>query len=171
MATHFSRLFWGLVLVILGFSINGFDLLADGVGYLIVAASCRGLAPLSTKFATARTLCFVLGVLWLLGFAVHGDLAILYGLVTMAVNCAMIWQLLGGIGEFAISRQRQDLADRASNRRVAYVATMVGTSLLAFAMQGSSNAGSLAIILVVAMLVLIVMILHLIHRVRVELAT
>lgn len=171
MAIHFSQLFWGLLLVILDFSINGFDLLADGVGYLIVAAGCHGLSPLSTKFATAHTLCFVLGVLWLLDFAVHGEFAILYGLVTMAVNCAMIWQLLGGIGDFAVSRQRQDLADRASNRRVAYVAIMVGTSLLAFAMQGSHNAGPLAIILVVGMLVLIVVILHLIHRVRVELAT
>ena len=171
MAIHFSQLFWGLLLVILDFSINGFDLLVDGVGYLIVAAGCRGLSPLSMKFATARTLCFVLAVAWLLGFAVHGELAVAYGLVTMIVNCAMIWQLLGGIGEFAMLRQRQDLADRAGNRRVAYVAIMVGTSLLAFAMQGSRNADPLAIILVIGMLILIVMILHLIHRVRVELAT
>lgn len=170
MAVHFSQLFWGLLLVILDFSINGFDLLADGVGYLIVAAGCRGLSPLSTKFPDARTLCFVLAALWLLGFAVNGDLAIPYGLVTMVVNCAMIWQLLGGIGEFAMSRHRQDLADRASNRRVAYVAIMVGTSLLAFVMLGSRNAGPIAIILVIGMLFLVAMILHLIHRVKVELA-
>lgn len=171
MAALFSYLFWGLLLVILDFSINGFDLLADGVGYLIVAAGCRGLSQLSTKFATARTLCFVLAVLWLLGFAVHRDLAIPYWLVTMVVNCAMIWQLLGGIGEFAMSRERQDLADRASNRRVAYVAIMVGTSLFDLAMQRSRDAGPIAIVLVIGMLVLIVMILHLIHRVKVELAT
>lgn len=171
MATHFSQLFWGLLLVILDFSINGFDLLADGVGYLIVAAGCRGLSSLSSRFVTAQTLCIVLAVLWLIGFAMHGDIAVAYGLVTMIVNCAMIWQLLGGVGEFALSRQRQDLADRAGNRRVAYVAIMAGTSLLAFSMQGSRNAGPLAIILVLAMLILIVMILHLIHRVKVELAT
>ncbi|HCS53130.1 MAG TPA: hypothetical protein DIW81_16305, partial [Planctomycetaceae bacterium] len=145
MSIHFSQLFWGLLLVILDFSINGIDLLADGVGYLIVAAGCRGLSQLSKKFETARMFCFALGVLWLLGFAVRGDFAILYGLVTMVVNCAMIWRLLGGIGEFAKSRQRQDLADRASNRRVAYVAIMVSTSLLAVAMQGSQNVGPLAI--------------------------
>ncbi len=171
MGLHFSQLFWGLLVVIFDFSINGFDLLPDGVGYLIVAAGCRGLSQYSPKFATAGTLCFVLGALWLLGFAVHGDLAIPFGLVTMIVDCAMIWQLLGGIGEFALSRQRQDLADRASNRRVAYVAIVVSSSLLAFATQGSRNAGPLAIILVIGMLILIVMILHLIHRVKVELAT
>lgn len=171
MAIHFSQIFWGLVLVILDLSINGFDLLADGVGYLIVAAGCRGLSQFSPKFATAGTLCFVLGALWLLGFAVHGDLAIPFGLVTTVVDCAMIWQLLGGIGEFSLSRQRQDLADRASNRRVAYVVIVVSSSLLGSAMQGSQNADPLAIILVIGMLILLVMILHLIHRVKVELAT
>lgn len=171
MATHFSQLFWGLLLVILDFSINGFDLLADGVGYLIVAAGCRGLSSLSRRFVTAQTLCIVLAVLWLIGFAMHRDIAVAYGLVMMVVNCAMIWQLLGGIAEFALSRQRQDLAERAGNRRVAYVAIMAGTSLLAFAVQGSRNAEPLAIILVLAMLILVVMILHLIHRVKVELAT
>lgn len=171
MATHFSQLFWGLLLVILDFSINDFDLLADGIGYLIVAAGCRGLSSLSSRFEAARVLCFVLAALWLVGFAVRGDIVVAYGLVTLVVNCAMIWQLLGGIGEFALSRQAPHLAARAANRRVAYVAIMAGTSVLALAMQGSRNAGALAIILVLAMLVLLVMILHLIHRVKVELAT
>jgi hypothetical protein len=57
MATHFTQLFWGLLLVILDFfMINGFDLLADGVGYLIVAAGCRGLSSLSSRFETAQIL-------------------------------------------------------------------------------------------------------------------
>ncbi|MEK6232204.1 MAG: hypothetical protein N2A42_10150 [Luteolibacter sp.] len=37
MRIHFSQLFWGLLLFILDFSINGIDLFADGIGYLIVA--------------------------------------------------------------------------------------------------------------------------------------
>ena len=171
MAFHFSQLFWGLLLVILDVSINGFDLLADGAGYLIVAAGCRGLASLSNRFVTARTLCFVLAVLWLIGFADRGEISVAYGLVTMVVNCAMIWQLLGGIREFALSRQRQDLAERAQNRRAAYVAIMACTSLIGFVMQGSRNAGPLAIVLVIAALILNVMILHVMHRVTVELAT
>lgn len=171
MATQFSKLFWGLLVIILDFSINGFDLLPDGLGYLVVAAGCRGLLSLSSRFATARTLCFVLALLWLIGFVIPPDIAMVYRLVRMVVNCAMIWQLLGGIREFAHSRQRQDLAERAVNRRVAYVVIMAGTSLLGFAMQGSRNASPLVVILVIAMLTLIVMILHLIHRVKIELAT
>jgi len=37
MRIHFSQLFWGLLLFILDFSINGIDLFADGIGCLIVA--------------------------------------------------------------------------------------------------------------------------------------
>ena len=170
MRTHFSQLFWGLLLVILDFTINGFDLLPDGLGYLVVAAGCGGLSALSPRFSTARSLCFVLAVLWLVGFAIHGEIATLYGFATTLVNCAFIWQLLGGIGEFAMDRGRSDLAGRAHNRRLAYVAIMIGTTLLAFMMNGSRDAGPLVVVLVVSMLILMVMILHLIHRTKVELA-
>ena len=170
MRSHFSQLFWGLLLVILDFNINGFDLLPDGLGYLIVAAGCSGLSMLSPRFSKARTLCFISAALWLIGFAIQGDIAIVYGLATTLVNCAFIWQLLGGIGEFAMDRGRSDLAERAHNRRLAYVAVMIGTTLLAFMINGSRDAGSLVVVLVVSMLILMVMILHLIHRTKVELA-
>jgi len=170
MRSHFSQLFWGLLLVILDFNINGFDLLPDGLGYLIVAAGCSGLSTLSPRFSKARTLCFISAALWLIGFAIQGDIAIVYGLATTLVNCAFIWQLLGGIGEFAMDRGRSDLAERAHNRRLAYVAVMIGTTLLAFMINGSRDAGSLVVVLVVSMLILMVMILHLIHRTKVELA-
>ena len=170
MKGHFSQLFWGLLLVILDFSINGFDLLPDGIGYLIVAAGCGGLSTLSQRFSTARTLCFVLAILWLVGFAIPRDIAALYGLATTLVNCAFIWQLVGGIAEFALDRQRPDLAERAHNRRLAYVVIMIASSLIAIVMSGSRDAGPLIVVLVVSMLVLMVMILHLIHRAKIELA-
>jgi hypothetical protein len=170
MATYFSQLFWGLLLVILDFSINGFDLLADGLGYLIVASGCRGLSTMSSRFSSARTLCFILALFWLIGFAIHGDIAVIYGLATTVINCTMIWQLLGGIADYAMQRRRPDLAQRASNRRLAYVAMMAGTTLFAFAMHGSNDTGPLVVIFVVSTLVLLVMILHLIHRVKTEIA-
>ena len=171
MSTHFSQVFWGLLIVMLDLLINDFDLLADGVGYLLVAIGCGGLSVLSPRFVTARSLCFVLAILWLFSFAVRGDVAVVFGIATTVVHCVMIWQLLGGIVDFAMARQRSDLAERAQNRRIAYVAIMIGTSLLALALQGPRNAGPLVAVLVVSMLVLTVMILHLIHRVTVELAT
>ncbi len=170
MSTHFSQLFWGLLLVILHFKINGFDLLVDGIGYLIVASGCGGLIELSPRFALARTLSFVLAVLWLIGLAIAGDAAIAYGFLVLILSCTFIWQLLGGIAEFAQSRHRLDLADRAHNRRLAYVIVMIAAQLLGIAAQGSRDAAPLAIVLVVAVLTLVVMILHLIHRVKNEIA-
>jgi hypothetical protein len=176
MATHFSQLFWGLLLVTLDFNINGFDVLVDGVGFLIVAAGCGGLSSLSPRFETTRTLCVVMALLWLIGLAVHGDIAVPFSLARMTVNCAMFWQLLGGLGEFALSRERSDLADRAGNLRLVYVVMMIGSSLFVLAMTDSriidsQNAGTFAMALIVSMLILMATILHLIHCVKVELAT
>ena len=169
MRTHFSQMFWGLLLVILDIRINGFDLLPDGLGYVIVAFGCAGLVEYSPRFVTARTLCLVLAVMWLVGFAVYGDPALVYGLVTAALNCAMMWQLLGGIAEFAYL-ERPDLAQRAETRRAVYVVLMIIMSLIPLLAKGSPDVRPLIVILVVGMLVLMVMILHLIHRVKTELA-
>ncbi|QDV21638.1 hypothetical protein Pan153_63280 [Gimesia panareensis] len=169
MGTHFSQLFWGLLIVLLDFSINGFDLLPDGVGYLIMAAGCYGLASLSPRFLTAQTLCLVLAVLWLIHFAIDGTAAVFFKFLMQVVNCVMIWQLLGGIREFALSKTRQDLARRAENRRLAYVALLAVSTILAIGIQDSPEIAPVAIVPVIALLVLIVMILHLIHRVKVEL--
>ena len=160
----------GLLLVYLNFWIYDVDLLVDGVGYLIVAAGCRGLSSLSSGFETARILCFVLVVLWLIGFAVRGDISLAQELVMVVVVCAMMWQLLAGIGEFALSRQAQDLAKRSLHLRVAYVAMMSGVSVLLLAKEGSGHAGATEAILGFVMVVVIGRILHLIHRVKVELA-
>jgi len=170
LASHFSQLFWGLLLVILDLSINGFDLIADGVGYVIVALGCRGLSQLSNKFTTAQVLCVVLAVLWVLGFAVPGVLAVPFTMVVWIAEGAMMWHLLGGIGEFAMSRQRQDLADKASTIRVAYIVFMAATSLLVIAMQVSPGMVFLVLPLLVITVILVVVILHFIHRVKVELA-
>ncbi|QDT90891.1 hypothetical protein [Gimesia algae] len=167
---RFSQIFWGLFIVMLDFSFNGFDLLPDGIGYLLMAAGCYGLASLSPRFLMAQTLCLILALLWLIHFAIDGSSAILFNFVRQVTNCVMIWQLLGGIREFALSKERPDLARRAENRRLAYVAIMVVTFLLTLAMEGSPEASPLAFVLALAMLILLIMILHLIHRVKTVLA-
>ncbi|WP_278469472.1 hypothetical protein [Gimesia maris] len=170
MATRLRQIFWGLLFVILDISFNGFDLLPDGIGYLLMAAGCYGLASWSPKFLTTQTLCLILAVLWLIHFAVHGSNAILFSFVRQLISCAMFWQLLGGIREYALSKERPDLARRAENRRLAYVAIMVVTFLLTLAMEGSPDANPLALVLAFAILMTLIMILHLIHRVKRELA-
>lgn len=172
MKKHFGKIFWGLLLVILDLSISQFDLLPDGIGFALVAVGAGALTDLSPHFRTASFLSWILVVLWLIGFAVHGDAALVLSVVDTAVDCAMMWTLLGGIIQYAHARGRSDLAKQASNRRLAYVILLGGITFLSIVARGSQDlAPPFAVITVVAMLILLVMILHLIHRVRHELAT
>lgn len=161
MQSHFWKIFWGLVLVGFHISLRGFDILLDGLGYLLIAVGCRGLALKSSHFDVARQLGFALAVLWLVGFAIHGELAIVYGFAMTAVNCGMVWQLLGGVRDFASMRGRSDLARRAETRRTSYVA-------LAVIAYFAGWFGAFALAVVVAVIAVIVMILHLIYRVATE---
>ena len=72
--------------------------------------------------------------------------------------------------EFALAHQRPDLANRANNRRIVYVAIMVVFQLIAVTGIGNEIGAAATILLVIAMLVLMAMVLHIIHRVKVELA-
>jgi hypothetical protein len=111
-------------------------------------------------------------MLWLVGFIdMPREGAAIYGAATAVVNCIMMWMLLGGIIDLATNCARIDLAQRASNRRMAYVVLNVFTVPLGFVGKGLGElAGPIIVIAVVVMLVIMVMILHLIYRVRSELA-
>jgi hypothetical protein len=171
MRTHFTQIFWGLAIVAINFSINNFDLLPDGLGYVLMALGCGGAIPLSARFATARLLCWLLAVLWLVGFLVPPELGKIYGVPLAVASCSMIWQLLGGVRDFAQDSGRPDLAQRASTLRTAFVAVMVVATLLASFVDPEARAlaGPFVVVTVVAGLVVLVMILHLIRRVRSEL--
>jgi hypothetical protein len=172
MFTRFGQIFWGLLLVILDLKFNGFDVLPDFFGFILVAVGCGGLVDLSRRFFTAQTLSWILAVLSLVSFAIPTELASLYGFVYLAVDCGLIWFLLGGVMEFASARERPDLRLRASNRRLAYVVLMCVGTLVGVVGQGSRDAATLMLIMfVVCFIPLLVLILHLIHRVKHELAT
>jgi hypothetical protein len=170
MFTRFGQIFWGLLLVILDLNINRIDLLPDFIGYILIAIGCRGLAGASPHFSTASTMSWILVVLALIGYAVPRDAILLFGLVDLTADCAMMWFLLGGVMELATARQRPDLFERASKRRVAYVALICLATLTSFAVQGSRDAAIFMMIVWVACtLLLLFLILHLIHRAQHEL--
>ena len=82
MFTRFGQIFWGLLLVILDLRFNGFDVLPDFIGYILVAIGCGGIVGLSRRFSTAQTLSWILAVLSLVGIVIPNDLASLYGIGT-----------------------------------------------------------------------------------------
>ena len=170
MFTRFGQIFWGLLLVILDFKINHIDILPDFVGYILIAIGCRGLVIASPQFSTASMMSWILVALAFVGFALRGDAASLFRIVDLAAHCAMIWFLLGGVMELATARQRPDLSDRASKRRIAYLALMCLLTLTGFVAEGSRDAATfMAVAGIVCILLLLVLILHLIHRARHEL--
>jgi len=170
-AAGFGQVFWGLLLVILDFNLNHFDVLPDFIGYILVAVGLGGLTGLSRQFATARTCAWVLVPVDIVGLLPAEELAVIVSLVNLVLNCVMMWYLLGGIMDYAVAQNRPDLAERASARRVAYVALMCVAAALGFLARGAGGAGAmLAVVIVVCGLILVIMILHLIHRVRTELA-
>ena len=165
MKTHFSQIFWGLILVFLDFSINGLDLLFDGLGYLLIAIGCGGLSSSASRFAVARVLSLILVLLWFVGFFVDRDLAGPYALAMNVVNAVMVWQLLSGIAAFSQARGRHDLANQAINRRLAYALIQTVFIATPYLFGNSREMAPLAYPLVLAFLIIMVMILHLIYRV------
>ena len=79
-----GKIFWGLVLWFFDFRLNGFDLLPDAVGLLLVASGSLGLRAGSRRFSSASTLCFVLAGLWPLEFVDTRPAAVALGLVAGA---------------------------------------------------------------------------------------
>ena len=167
MTTYISYIFWGLLIVILDFTINQFDLLPDFIGYILVSIGSNGLIVASGRFTIARNSCWALVALSLIELIVERELGVILGIIHMIVNCTMMWFLLGGFMDIAISYNRQDLAEKASTRRTVYVILMCVASLLGFIAHETRDAAVLiVIVIVVAMLILVVMILHLIYQVK-----
>jgi hypothetical protein len=171
LARCFGLIFWGLIFVIVNVTLNGFDLLPDFIGYLLVAVGTDGLGAVSRKFSTARTLAWCLVPVSLASLFVAGELGTTLGYVRFALDCFMMWALLGGIMDFAVARERFDLAQRAAARRVAYVVLMCLMKFLSTIVDARGRfAVQIVVALVVCTLIVLVMILHLIHRVKTELA-
>jgi hypothetical protein len=59
--TPFMQLFWGFLIVLVDFRINGFDLLIDLVGYIFIVIGLGVLAKRSGQFERARP--FAIGLL------------------------------------------------------------------------------------------------------------
>ena len=169
MRASFGYIFWGLILVVLDFRINGFDLIPDFVGYALVGVGAAGLSQLSAQFITAGALSSLLAVCDIVGMVTPTESAF-FGILVTIINCAMIWNLLGGVIVHATDRGRPDLAERAANRRIWYVGIMAVATALGLSGKVLGSAVAIVVVpLVVAGIVVMIMILHLIHRVRYEL--
>jgi hypothetical protein len=168
MRDHLTRLFWGLLIVGVDVRVYGaVDLLPDGIGYLLIASGCGGLAGQSTSFARARTLCLVLATLWLLGLSPLGaPLGVLLATLTWTLDVVSLWHLLAGVADIARTHGRLDLAAQARARRAYVVAFTIGVGLLVLLMQLTRAFEPFLLLVAIGSLLVMCGVLQVIQRVR-----
>jgi len=127
----FTRMFWGILLIFLDIRPGGFDILADPIGYVMIANALEVVLCLHPHFATARTLAKVMALLSLvnvvdprfLGHGLYSPNCTLF-LVVFAggiVDLLMVGYLCTGIIEVARLAGKHDLARTADVRLKLYV--------------------------------------------------
>ena len=154
----FGLIFWGLLLVILDFSINNFDILPDFVGYILTAIGAGRLIAASRKFKTTQICCWILAVMSLADLIDYREIESFLGLIHRAINCIMIWFLLGGIMDTASDFQKPDLVQKASVYRIMYVILMAITVIAGLVLQGTIESLFPILLLVVPFVILMILI-------------
>jgi hypothetical protein len=132
-------IFWGLLISLLALKINDVEEpFHHAFAFGLIAWGCYRLAGESVHFAVAAALSGILAGWWLLGPFVSlplpdisRELVFLSALIAALLNCGAVWEMLGGVRDFALARSRPDLAAKAANRRILYAAVMVGCLLAA----------------------------------------
>ena len=172
MSKSLGLVFWGILLAMLDFRINGFDLLPDFLGYLLVAIGCTGLISASSLFKPARLIAWILVIFELASLA-GARLGEPISSVDSLLDLVLIWCVLGGVIELAVAQGREDLARRATVRRKLYlIATLISflmPRLFPRGFESAEIAGIFSILLVVFILVLAVLILHVLYQAKSEL--
>ena len=167
----FNFIFWGLLLATVHFTINKVQIPPAFIGYILIAIGCNGLVEVSSCFSTASILCWILVVLNIARYLLQGITGVVFDFVGLLAVCAMMWFLLEGVMELATARQREDLCEIASNRRIALISLMIIASLMlcCFELFHEEIFAIMSIVFSLCILVPFFMILHLIHRAKHEL--
>ncbi len=125
MRRAYSQIFWGLLIDLIDFRFNGFDLLPDLIGYALILAGLTKLRPHSRGFRIAWIAAVVLLLLSALQlFGVRGEISLTsgerpeagaLGLVSLALaaNMVFFYGICDGIRQSALERRRLSLAGTA----------------------------------------------------------
>lgn len=123
-----SRLYWGFVFVLLGFKIQGFDILPDVIGYLLFASGFYKLSAYSKYFITASKYNLPMIILSLLSiyqpqgqnqgvnFGPLGVLGIPIAIAAVVLNLLVVYNLFNGIKEMSNAEGLFDLAAESDDK-------------------------------------------------------
>ena len=121
----FRKLLWGFMLIFFHIRINGFDLLPDVLGYIIVIIGLGMLASSSGKFETAKWIAIPLAVLSIFTiYVVEGDtnnVFNLFGLLYGALQIMLVYFICMGIIDVSMKNNEQEMAELARSRWTLYL--------------------------------------------------
>lgn len=99
----------GYVLVFFRFAINGFDLLPDGLGYILIMAGLTKLDGNSDKLAKAKpwaismvVIEFLLSVGVFLNIHIGGAMAVIINLLTLLITLYLSYLIVAGIQDIEL---------------------------------------------------------------------
>jgi hypothetical protein len=176
--TPFRKLFFGFLIVFIDIRIDGFDLLVDLAGYLLVVVGLAELGIRNRNFARARVHATVLLALSALDLLIrtpsgvyskillfgNEGLTVAFFILLLVVNLMMIYLICKGIGEMAIAANAPSLADLAMSRWTVFLITYILSNVLVIAAASDADLGLLAPVSVIASLVAGILIAGLVLR-------
>lgn len=128
MESGLNKLYWGFLFIMLGFRIQGFDILPDIVGYILFASAFSDLASENINFSIAAKYnipMIILSVFSIyqspvqgqsINFGSFGLISIVMGIATFILNLLIVYNLFLGIKSMAEQRGQFDLASESDER-------------------------------------------------------
>lgn len=124
----FRKLYWGFIFIMLGFKIQGFDILPNIIGYLLFASAFSNLASRSTYFSIASKYNIPMIILSIFSiyekpvqgggihFGLLGIFSIPIAIAAFVLNLLVVYNLFMGIKDMASNGEQYVLANEAEER-------------------------------------------------------
>jgi hypothetical protein len=140
----FNMLYWGFLFTMLDFKLQGFDILPDIVGYILISVGLKILLEQSGYFKKAAIFNIPMIVLSIfsiyeppakggsgINFGPFGLIGIPLMIAGIVFSLLVIYNIFKGIEEMALIRNQMDIADESRQRWGQYFAFSIAT-LFAF---------------------------------------
>lgn len=166
----YSLFFWGLILAVLDLRLNGFDVLPDLVGYILIWLAATRISSISPAFRRVIGPTAALTVLDVVGFFATGDVVAILGHVQAVLGCVMVWLLLGAVATDCGADGHHDLVASAHNRRRWYVGITVAAYAFLFLASGSPELSTVLVVVgAIAGVIVLVLVLLVLRSARLRL--
>ena len=173
-----DKLYWGFLFIMIGFRIQGFDILPDIVGYLLFASGFSDLSSCSDFFNKAAK--YNIPMIILSIFSIYqrpaqgggiqlgplGAFGILISIASFILNLLVVYNLFMGINEMEERQEQLELAQEATTKWNQYMLLQIAT-LFSFIMVFIPLLGVIYIIgMLIASIIVATSIMGFIRRCR-----